>query len=86
MRLFGDCVGFRSTPEHFAAESDGRKSNTVRWMTPQEYDHFQTACPTYIEISETRSEPVSFTRPITDVCVIGSILGNYLVVISWRHE
>jgi len=90
MKIKGNMITFKSKPEFFYREEEGKKSNTERLMTPKELREFQQRdieeTITQIEIVHTQVPEAYFTRPLTDVCVIGDLLGLQLVVFSWQHE
>ena len=75
-------VTFKSIPEMFEKEKDGRKPNTVRKIDEMDERFrklFEDDCR-IICIKNTRTDEI-FQRVITDVSVWEDIM-----IISWRHE
>lgn len=74
-----DTIYFKSLPEFFEKEKDGRKPNTVRSLVPGEYSNFDANRTKIKKIcivnSETR-EP--FFRILTDISEFKN-----LVIFSW---
>jgi len=94
-------VIFKSIPEFYEKERDGRKPNTERIISYNGDDDFALAkCQSAmnegrrakVEIICTGIAPESgvtgemFFRTITDISLVGTILGKVMVVISWEHE
>jgi hypothetical protein len=75
-------VEFKSTPEMYAKEQDGRKSNTLRFTDPADLRFIALAKgkATHIEIINKASGE-HFKRKITDYTEWGE-----WSIISWRHE
>ena len=90
MKIEGDTVTFKSEPWVFYREEEGKKPNTERLMTTEELETFNQRDTeeeiTIIKIVHTQVPEAYFTRILTDVCVIGDLLGLQLVVFSWEHE
>ena len=91
----GPLVIFKSTPDFFAVERCGNKPNTVRLLTPREHSSdrldFARACmaagePATIEMVNADNPAQVFFRRITSIEQIGTVLGQTMWVISWRHE
>ncbi|MCK5333489.1 MAG: hypothetical protein KAJ24_03175 [Candidatus Aenigmarchaeota archaeon] len=84
MKIVGETVEFRSGEGFFEKELSGRKPNTERILSgPDRYDIMSCS---EIKIIFTSNPKNSFTRKITDISVVGELLGKYFVVISWKHE
>ena len=90
MKIEGDTVTFKSKSEFFYREEEGRKPNTECLITTAEMDNFNQRDAeegiTKIKIVHTQCPESFFTRTLTDVCVIGDLLGLQLVAFSWQHE
>jgi hypothetical protein len=88
----GPLVIFKSTPDMWEREHDGRKPNTYRFAGAGEnrgLDEVVTTLalggPATIEIVNTATgEP--FFRRLTDITFGGALLGKQLWILSWRHE
>jgi hypothetical protein len=91
---YGPLVVFKSIPEFWTIERNGNKPNTVRLLTESEYVErldFARACldagePATICIVNAANPADIFYRRITSIEQIGTILGQTVWVISWRHE
>lgn len=90
MKIEGNTIILKSTPSFFYREEEGKKPNTERFMTEMEWAEFMQRGTeeriTRIKIVHTQVPESHFTRSLTDVCVIGNLLGLLLVVFSWEHE
>lgn len=98
MRIEGDTAIFKSEFAPFVFEWHGEKPNTVRKIPSNELSDFlrwsdNDNLKIEIELANTeRYNPeylppvTTFTRTVTNVYELGEILGEYLFVISWRHE
>ncbi len=90
MKIEGNTVTFKSKPDFFYREEEGKKPNTERLMSIAEFEDFKQRDReeeiTQIKIAHTQVPEAHFTRSLTDVCVIGDLLGLLLVVFSWEHE
>jgi len=83
-------IGFKSTPEYYHQESDGRKNNTVRkidWedsrfptlLLMEQHNSFG-----FIKITlpgQCQGQDVTFKRRIQNVSV-----WNDLMIITWKHD
>ncbi len=86
MRIERNTIIFRSTPSLYEKEESGKKPNTVRIL-----DDDAEALPvmmgkedlTHIRIE--RWDHHGFTRELTDISVVGRLLGKTICVFSWRH-
>ena len=89
MKIEGNTVTFKSKPDFFYREAEGEKPHTERLMTEVEFEEFEQRDReeeiTQIKIVHTQVPESYFTRTLTDVCVIGDLLGLQLVVFSWEH-
>lgn len=79
-------VKFKSVEPYFSAERDGRKPNTLRHVTEEEFGRLGT-CNT---ITVVGPDGDSFDRTITSIfdveCVVAPIdLPGRLIQISWEH-
>ena len=74
-------VKFKSIPENYVKEKDGRKPNTERVIeaTDVRWKKLSKGIATHVRITNTETGEY-FTRKITDVT-----FWNGIVVISWRH-
>lgn len=91
MRIEGDVVVFRSTLQYYRLEISGWKSNTVRLLNKAEYEAIMMddECWKLTKIRIEHSEhPIafSFERELTNISLIGELVGHYLVVFSWKHK
>lgn len=101
MRIEGDTAIFKSEYEPFLFELFGEKPNTVRKIPSNELRDFlrwkdgETGDELKIRIELANAKlyktgalpPKSaFTRHVTNVYEIGSVLGEPIFVISWSHE
>lgn len=74
-------VKFKSTPDNYAKEKDGRKPNTVRILETTDARWRKLADKKVAQIVITNTETgESFKRRVTDVT-----FWNGLWIISWRH-
>ena len=83
---------FKSTPEFWALERHGFKPNTVRIMDAAEAEiamegsyAIAFAGPVQIRVVNTATG-TAFARTLTDISIVGELLGKSIVVFSWRHE
>lgn len=87
MRIEDDTLVFRSDIRFFGAERDGFKPNTARLLSYDELADFRqwqgVTHPQKIRIEKKSGS--AFTREIVHICEAGELLGQYLVIISWRH-
>ena len=81
MKIDGNTIIFKSIPEFFDKEMSGVKSNTARTINTPELN--QILDSKYISIVNLRTNE-NFTRQISDISIIGALLGSHLVVISWN--
>lgn len=90
-------ASFTSWPKFYELEHDGRKPNTVRILSQREYEDAGSAARAVEEAAEYDDPPkpaeiritnddtgASFTRRLTDVSLVGELLGKYIVVYSWE--
>lgn len=90
MRVEGNTIIFKSTPSNWHREKRGDKSYTMRVISnPYEWGEFTRwldfCMDKKIRIESTGSEK-SFTRTVTDVTIVGEVLGTHFFGIGWRHE
>lgn len=74
-------VVFKLINEHYVKEESGIKPNTVRQINPLQLKYAENAIFVQIQHVDTGKH---FTRKITDLSFLGSILGKPLTVISWN--
>ena len=75
-------ITFRSTPDNFIKEKDGRKNNTVRIMKDWDFARIKKLVDaSHIEIRNTEDMCESFIRRISDKTVY-----NGIAIISWFDE
>jgi len=79
MHFVEDTVYFKSLPEFYEKEEDGRKCNTVREMSGVEYATLVGINPENIVIQNTETSE-DFIREITDIS-----RWKNLVIISWME-
>lgn len=85
MKQLHDIVGFKSFPPFWTIEADGRKANTVRWITEYELEWFKKERPSEIFMRNTATKEC-FTRKITNFLILERKHGEVCVLISWAHE
>jgi hypothetical protein len=75
-------VIFKSIPEMFEKEKDGRKPNTLRMIYNDDprYDALKDKTATHITIENTDTKE-AFMREITDI----SFWSGWWII-SWKHE
>lgn len=91
--------GMFTTDEHiYPSEKSGAKSNTVRFLNYgeiQELERLLIKCKlkypkirihTYSVNDRQESVHKKFERQITDIRKTNSLLGQTLVIFSWRHQ
>ena len=81
MKIVGNCILFRSRNEFFKKELNGLKPNTIRSIDP----NLDLSDIKHIRIEHTDTGDF-FTRALTDISVIGSVLDRELVVFSWDQS
>ena len=74
-------ITFKSTSYFYEKEESGMKCNTVRIVSAFELQFVEVSA--YIKIVKDGSGE-HFTRKITDLSFLGSILGKPHIVISWN--
>ena len=82
--LYGNCdptVIFKSTNENYVKEESGIKPNTVRQIDSFDLKYVENSIFIQIRHVDTGEK---FTRKITDLSFLGSILGKPFIVISWN--
>lgn len=88
MIIFGDTISFKSKLSFYYPEEGGRKPNTVRLITLDEYEKIRewhnNRPGQKIEITRADGKG-QFTRYISDISFIGELAGYYIMVISWIH-
>ena len=88
MRMLGNEVIFISAEPFFSRERSGAKPNTERILSFGEYEwllkHEQKITKIRIEKFEMADE--YFRRELTDISDVGTLLGNKIVVFSWRQK
>lgn len=90
----GPLVVFKSVQDFFTIERNGNKPNTVRLLTEDEYtsrlDCARAALlagePATILIVNRDVPDQSFFRRLTSIEQVGALVGQFLWVLSWRHE
>jgi len=88
MKIVGNIIYSKSEQDVYSKEKDGRKPNTERILNKKEYDQMWNWLRDYKDKTKkihVESMLDSFERQLMDVSVIVEILGNYLVVFSWKH-
>ena len=73
---------YNTLPEFYEKEKSGEKPNTVRCIETDVYLQIKKANLITIHNKITGDQ---FTRSITDISIIGYILNNKYIVISWKH-
>lgn len=89
MKIEGHVVEFKSTDQNYELEVTGQKSNTVRLLTRAEHVELAESLGFLTEIRIVHSEypeVFAFVRKLTNVLLIGEMVGHALVVFSWKHE
>lgn len=99
MKMVKNKIYFKSDYKYYVHEFSGAKSNTVRLISQNEYrlladfrnDFEDAPYQKYINIEcntdmKGMKLPQSFEREITNITNLGTILGLWLIVISWKHE
>jgi hypothetical protein len=76
-------VEFKSTGEFYKKEKSGIKPNTVRVVNAFGLRYAEVAV--FITIIDTATGD-HFTRKITDLSLLGNVLGKPLIVISWDSK
>jgi len=94
MKVKDDLIMFKSDPEMFEKEKDGRKSNTVRWsydadeiacMTIFARD-FKKGCQKYIQIENSETGE-TFVRKLTDITLLTDIsFYGGVYIFSWSMK
>jgi len=74
-------IHFKSIPENYEKEKDGRKPNTLRTLQSYTEHLFSEETEPKIIIIENSETGAFFTRQITDITI-----WQGWVIISWRHE
>ena len=95
MRIIDDTIIFKSANVYYYKEKSGLKPNTVRliqegseveefipWAYPPDWPHSPKR---YIQIENVHDATICFSREVTDVSTIASLLGYRIFVISWKH-
>lgn len=76
-----ETIHFKSIPENYEKEKDGRKPNTLRSnKSYAEHLSSEVMQPTIIIIENSKTGEY-FTRQITDITI-----WQDWVIISWKHE
>jgi len=94
MRIEGGTIIFKSEARMYEKEESGVKPNTVRILDDDEAIQIMSmgddfgiggvgSMLTHIRIE--RWDHRSFTRELTDISVVGRLLGKSIWVFSWRH-
>ena len=88
MRMLGEEVIFRSKEPFYSREKSGVKPNTERIMSYEEYEWLLKHEPkiTKIRIEKFEMSDEYFQCELTDISDVGTLLGNKIVVFSWRHK
>lgn len=91
MRIENNTIFFKSESDFFRLEKMGKKSNTVRILGYEEYTKAVNVKAPINRIHITNkymrdTEPDSFERTLTDISHVGEVLGQIMMVFSWRHE
>ncbi|NOR85893.1 hypothetical protein GQ473_07315 [archaeon] len=97
MEITGNYINFKTDEHIYPSEKLGAKSNTVRFLNQeelQELDRLIIKCKlkypkirihNYMVNDRQESVHRKFERQITDIRRTPSILGQTLVIFSWRH-
>lgn len=85
MKIKNGVVCFKSYNRMFLKEKSGRKNNTVRILSANEYSALQGTTISEIEIINADTGEV-ILRQLSDISDIGSLLGSYVVVFTWRTK
>ena len=83
MEFEDNSVIFKSDPLFYEKEKVGTKPNTVRLVSPCQYDKIKSCKFIKIHTWSFSKNLTAFKRSITDVSVIGTLAGKELIVISW---
>ena len=83
MKITANTVIFKSKEPYYTQEELGIKPNTVRLLTHVEESILLESTPTQIRI--TKREQV-FQRTLTDISMLGDLLGYKLYVFSWSGK
>jgi hypothetical protein len=76
-------VYFKSEGAYYKKEKSGRKNNTVRILSENEYDIVQYSLVESIEITNLDNLE-SFEREVTDISRVGTMCGNVIAVFTWK--
>ena len=98
MEITGNYINFKTDEHVYPSEKDGDKCNTVRFLNQdeiRELDRLLFKCNlkypkirihTYSVNDRQESVHKKFERQITDIRKTNSLLGQTLVIFSWRHQ
>lgn len=91
MKIENNTIFFKSEGNFFRLEKMGKKSNTVRIMGYEEYTKTVNAAASITTIHITKrcienNLQDSFERTLTNISYVGEVLGQVMMVFSWRHE
>jgi hypothetical protein len=80
-------IEFKTSKEFYVKELMGDKPNTVRILSKK--DTRLMACPgqtirIFFKKNKSIVKNKSFERELTDISIVGELLGKYVVVYSWR--
>jgi len=86
MRMLDGIVIFHSVEPFYSREKSGVKPNTERIMSFEEYVWLLKHEPKITKIRIERFEMADdyFQRELTDISDVGTLLGNKIVVFSWK--
>jgi hypothetical protein len=86
MRIAGDTISFRSTPEWFDIEKGKTKPNTVRLLDWDELERIANTDIKHVTIECTTigDERRWFTRDVTGLWNLGGVLGKTLFMVCWK--
>lgn len=91
MKMENNTIFVKSEGHFFRLEKSGKKPNTVRIMGYEEYTKTVNVEAPINKIHITKkcleNDPQdSFERTLTDISHVGEVLGQVMMVFSWRHE
>lgn len=84
MRVEGDELIVKSDRDWYELERSGTKPNTVRLEDFREWSQIVHQAPKYIRVEASYEDGTMFTRPISFMSEMASVLGKKLVIVCWR--
>lgn len=85
MKIEGDTIVFKSTPEWYEFEREGVKPNTVRLLDWDEVEQVANAAITKVRIERIGLNGTAcFTRRTIGLWNLGGVLGKTLFMVCWR--